>query len=407
MRYTSIKTFRAALGMIVNICSSFTIWAAQGASGPQVAWVTNAHGEPVTGIAFSNDGDRLTSGSGDETQKVWDWKNGVLVRDIDRYLNDYQMITAVAISPDGTQIAGGGDVDTTRLWDVATGRRLWAFGSEPGGVYSLAFSPNGQLVAAGRVEYTSVVDAQTAEGKYVPAVKTYSVAFSPDGALLATAVHVAPEEYEPQMGIARILRVNGFNVLHTLTGHSNHVYSVDFSPDGQLLLTTSLDGTARLWNVNDGSVVRVIEGGGGVFGKFSADGKTFFTCDGSGTVDFIPGSGTLKYWRTSGGALLASFENLGAGPIAVSPAGKYFAYGKADGSLIVAYVPLWIEQVARSDNEITLRWQGGSGRYQVQARENLNSGTWQNLGPVTTNTTFTHTCHSPMFYRVESLNNPP
>jgi len=36
----------------------------------------------------------------------------------------------------------------------------------------------------------------------------------------------------------------------------------------------------------------------------------------------------------------------------------------------------------------------------------LTSDVWANVGPVTTNTTFTHTCASPLFYRVQSLPNP-
>ena len=302
----------------------------------------------------------------------------------------------------------GGDCNQTRLWDIASGQRLWGGGDcFLSIIYTLAFSPDGLRLAGGNTYGSTVGNAATGEGDVLSLErhKTVSTVFSPDGTKLARAVHINPEEYDPLMGYARILDASNYAVLHTLTGHSNHVYSVDFSPDGQLLLTTSLDGTARLWNVSDGSLVRVVEGGGGVFGKFSADGKTFFTCAGIGTVDFLYDTGTLKFWRTSDGALLARFDNLGAGPIAVSPAGKYFAYGTG-GALVVAYIPLWIETITRTNNEITLRWQGGSGLYQVQARPHLDKGAWHSHGPPTTNTTFTHTTRSHLFYRVQSLPNP-
>ena len=208
------------------------------------------------------------------------------------------------------------------------------------------------------------------------------------------------------MGLAQIFATSNYTLLHNLTGHSNHVYSVDFSPDGQLLLTTSLDGTARLWRVSDGQCMRVIEGGGGIFGKFSADGRTFFTTDGTGSVDFIPGTGTLKYWRTCDGKLLESYDNLGAGPIAVSPAGRHFAYGRSDGALVVAYLPLLITGAELAGDQTILRWTGGSGRYQVQQRYYLEDLDWEDVGEPTTATSATNTFTGNIFYRVQSLPNP-
>jgi len=69
-------------------------------------------------------------------------------------------------------------------------------------------------------------------------------------------------------------------------------------------------------------------------------------------------------------------------------------------------MPLWIEEIAPNGSEVTLRWQGGSGLYQLQARSDLNNGAWQNIGNATTNTVVTHSCLSPIFYRVQSLPNP-
>jgi len=130
--------------------------------------------------------------------------------------------------------------------------------------------------------------------------------------------------------------------------------------------------------------------------KFSTDGKLLLTVSG----------GPINVFRVSTGQLVCSYPGANALPLAVAPNGRYFAYGTFDGSVVLAYMPLWIESIAFNNGEVTLNWQGGSGRYQVQARNELNNGSWQNLGPVTTNTVFTHVCLSPMFYRVESLPNP-
>lgn len=375
--------------------------AAQSAQTPQIVWKTNA---AVHAVAFSTDGSLVGAGGNDSLARVWRLSDRSLAQ---RVQVSFTTIHSLAIAPDNSSFVTGSDDNGIRRWDINTGRLLWSGGVSEGLIYSLVYSSDGRLLGVGRNAAYYVFEIDSLKGVFIEKeVRSPSVAFSSSGTWFAAAMNTEPIGYYPATGVVKVYRMADSAVQYALTDHSNAVYSVDFSPDGQLLLTTSLDGTARLWRVSDGSAVRVIEGGGGVFGKFSADGKSFFTCDGIGTVDFIPGSGTIKFWRTSDGALLASFNNLGAGPIAVNPAGKYFAYGKGDGSLVVAYIPLWIESITQSGGKITLHWQGGSGRYQVQARPHVDKGDWHNHGPVTTNTTFTHSAHSPLFYRVQSLPNP-
>ena len=130
--------------------------------------------------------------------------------------------------------------------------------------------------------------------------------------------------------------------------------------------------------------------------KFSADGKLLFAVN----------NGPISVWRVATGQLLHTYADADAGPLVVASNGKYFAYGRRDGAVVLARLPLWIESVTQADGKVTLRWQGGSGLYRVQARRHLEKGKWHNLGPVTTNTTFTHSSRSRLFYRVQSLPDP-
>src|SRR3954471_6394482 len=115
----------------------------------------------------------------------------------------------------------------------------------------------------------------------------------------------------------------------TLEGHSEEVLAVGYSPDGRLVATGSLDGTARLWNASTREVVHVLRAHrGGVFAtRFSADGRRLAT---------LGADRAVRVWDVRSGRLLHSIGNVhnrttagewgegvafvGAARIAVSPA---------------------------------------------------------------------------------------
>lgn len=69
-----------------------------------------------------------------------------------------------------------------------------------------------------------------------------SVSFSPDGQILASGGRDGTVR-----GTVRLWDAKTGEHLHTLTGHTAWVWSVSFSPDGQTLASGSGDGTVRLW----------------------------------------------------------------------------------------------------------------------------------------------------------------
>jgi WD40 repeat protein len=393
MRLVRTKLLGRILAAIISLPAS----SAVAQDTPDIVWQSNGHAGSVLSVAFSGDGRLLASGSEDGTSKLWTVPKGDLVRTV----FTHAWVTSVALYPPADLLLTAGDDGAARPWSIGTGA-LIAGGSSNGEIiWSANFSPDGTLIAFGWTRSSIPLGNSTGPGGLLlqgHASEVYSVVFSPDGSKLASG---------SADGTAKIWRVSDGTMLQSLAGHSvlftneddvviNPVWDVDFSPDGALLVTVGADNTARLWQVPDGTHVRVINCPGCGSVNFSADGKILFTVSG----------GAIQVWRVSGGQLLYNYTNADAGPLAVASDGKYFAYGRADGAVVLARVPVVVDEVREGDQTI-LRWTGGSGLYRIQRRNDPTRGVWHNFGPPTTATSFTNEItREPVFYHVISLPNP-
>jgi WD40 repeat protein len=261
----------------------------------------------------------------------------------------------VAYSPDGNRLATTSGNDLT-LWDALTGKELLFLpgGSEPGQLTGVAFSPDGKRLAvgggsmstrrpdddkgkAGNRGFVRILDAVT--GQEVRTLKghgdiAFGVAFSPDGTRLASA---GGENAFGGVGPAelKVWDVATGKELLDLRGHTHTVWQVAFSPDGRALASTSDDGTARLWDASTGRELRVLRGHrSSVTGlAFSPDGKRLATA--AGKMDTKPAE--VKVWDVATGqAILGWRAHTGLIPrLAFSPDGKRLATGGWDRTVRV------------------------------------------------------------------------
>ncbi|KAH1322785.1 hypothetical protein EMGR_000402 [Emarellia grisea] len=115
------------------------------------------HSSWVSSVAFSPDGQRIVSGSDDNTIKLWDAQTGSELQSLQGHSDS---VHSVAFSPDGQRIVSGSDHNTIKLWDAQTGSELRSLEGHSDWVHSVAFSPDGQRI----VIYGSKIrlwDAQT------------------------------------------------------------------------------------------------------------------------------------------------------------------------------------------------------------------------------------------------------
>jgi WD40 repeat protein len=76
----------------------------------------------VWSCAWSPDGQRLLSGSDDNTLKVWDAVSGDCLITLQGHQNS---VRSCAWSPDGLRLLSGSDDNTLKVWDAESGECLW------------------------------------------------------------------------------------------------------------------------------------------------------------------------------------------------------------------------------------------------------------------------------------------
>ena len=149
-------------------------------------------------VAFSPDGKLLASGAWDHTVRLWDISTGRQLASLSGHATS---VATLAFSPDGRILVSGGNDGKVIMWDVPSRRQLAILKGHRDSVNEVAFSPNGRIFAscgcAGRSSGTlaciggviKLWDASTKQevlSQTFPQNSIMSVAFSPDGKLLAS-----------------------------------------------------------------------------------------------------------------------------------------------------------------------------------------------------------------------------
>lgn len=237
------------------------------------------HDREIWTARFSSDGQRVVTASDDKTARVWHASTGQLLAE----LRHTDKVHCAQFSPDGQRVATASFDGTARLWDSHTGRALTAPLQHDDCVHWVEFSPDGErLASASKDKTVRLWDARTGQMLLPPLTHAdelylfHSVHFSPDGTRVAAASGSIGQVWDVATGKPVLAPFK----------HEGRVNSVRFSPDGQRLVTTSYDATARIWDLSTGHLLgEPLRHSGRVqYAEFSPNGRFVLTASSDGTA---------------------------------------------------------------------------------------------------------------------------
>jgi len=265
---------------------------------PAIQWMHGGHSFIVQSVLSPDGKILITEGIYDSTIKIRRTSDGLVLRTIINKPGAANL-NALAISPDGTKfVAGSMDGSsatsfTVRVYRISDGARLlsWPVSAQAG---ALAWSPDGSRIAvcihdSNDIQIRSALDGSVLKTLTGHTNAIESLSFSPDNTRLASG---------SDDSTVRLWNTADGSLLHTFTGHTGTVWNVTFSPDNHTLASGGADGNILLWDTTNNQLLHTLANGG----TPSSDGVSF-SPDGS-VLATIGTTSEVQTWNVATGVML-------------------------------------------------------------------------------------------------------
>jgi Planctomycete cytochrome C/WD domain, G-beta repeat len=216
--------------------------------------------DSVLCLALSADGTKLAAGGCDRLVRVWDLTPGYAAAKLEQTIENHaDWVFGIVFGPDGKTLLTCSRDKTAKVWDLEKKESLMTFPDHQAGVYGVAVKADGKVgISVGEDKQVRFWNA-TGDGKQIRAAAghgnaAFKVLYHPSKPILMTCgADMTVRVWNPDNGQA----------VRTLAGHTDWVYALALSSDGNFVASGTWNGEVKVWHVADGKLVKEFNGSPG------------------------------------------------------------------------------------------------------------------------------------------------
>ncbi|HIJ79058.1 MAG: hypothetical protein OEY01_08575 [Desulfobulbaceae bacterium] len=291
-----------------------------------VKTIDDGHAEIVTAVACSPDGSTIATGGVAGAVSLWDFNSGKLLQTLG---DDLREVRAVAFSPDGDYLAAavitGNRKHNVQVWDLETGRLLHDMKGHTQQINGIAFAPDSKRIVSvsndNTVRIWNMRYGELESSEKQTKNNIISVAYSADGKQI-----IATENWG---GAIQIWDAVNVRLERSFQGHDDWVLATACSPNGNNFVTGSRDGSVSIWNSATGEVVKKLREP-----ELDPVNSVVYSPNGRFVVAGTQ-SRNLLIWRVADGRLFDFYEGhqQAVTDVSFEQKGRYLVSSSLDGTV--------------------------------------------------------------------------